>query len=215
MGAISLQTNPTRPSWTALSQRPFWSSFEDSQVPMCLVDENRLVVASSDAAYRLFGTSREQSAGGYAGRQILDEDPSLGDRLWQRLRGTNQVLANTLVAHPDGRRLRVSYAGHGTMIDGHWHALMVVLSIRAEPDGKELIRTCSGGSLSGLESTLTRRESDVIRRVAKGANSREIANELCVSQATVRTHVRNAMRKTNARTRAHLVAIVLGDEFTD
>jgi DNA-binding CsgD family transcriptional regulator len=184
-------------------------------VPMCLVDENRLVVASSDAAYRLFGTSREQSVGGYAGRQILDDDPMLGDRLWDQLRGTNQVLANSLVAHPDGRRLRVSYAGHGTTIDGHWHALMVVLSIRSEPEGEELIRTGPGASRTGLQSTLTRRERDVIRRVAQGANSREIANELCVSQATVRTHVRNAMRKTNARTRAQLVALLLGDEFME
>lgn len=180
---------------------------------MCLLDENRLVVASSDAAYRLFGTTREESVGSYAGGQILGDDPGVGDRLWEQLRGTNEVLTESLVAHPDGRSLRVSYAGHGTTIDGYWHALMVVLAVRSEPEGEDLLGTETGGASGGLESTLTTRERDIIRRVAQGANSRQIADELCVSQATVRTHVRNAMLKTNARTRAHLVAMVLGDGF--
>jgi DNA-binding CsgD family transcriptional regulator len=184
-------------------------------MPMCLVDEDRLVVASSDAAHRFFGTSREEAIGTDAGRQILGEDPKLGDKLWQQLRGTNELLAETLVAHADGRPLRVRYAGHGTTIDGRWHALMVVLSVRSEPDGEELLRTDNGPSPRVSESTLTPRERDVIRRVAQGANSRQIANELDLSPATVRTHVRNAMVKTHARTRAQLVAIVLGDEFID
>jgi PAS domain S-box-containing protein len=215
MGAISLQKNPAGTTWNVLSRRPFWSSFEDSQVPMCLVDEDRRVVASSDAAYGLFGTSREEAIGTYAGRQILDEDPGLGDKLWRELLSTNELFAETLVAHADGRPMRVSYAGHGTTIDGRWHALMVVLSVRFEPDGEELIGTDKGASRDGPQSTLTPRERDVIRRVAQGANTRQIADELYLSPATVRTHVRNAMAKTRAHTRAQLVAIVLGDGFIE
>lgn len=182
---------------------------------MCLVDGDRLVVASTDAACRLFGTSAEASIGTEAGCNILDEDPALGDKLWQQLLSTNQLYAETLVTDADGRALRVSYAGHGTTIDDRWHALMVVLSVRLEPDGEELIGTDDGASPRDLESTLTPRERDVIRLVAQGANTRQIAGELYLSPATVRTHVRNAMVKTQARTRAQLVAIVLGDAFID
>jgi hypothetical protein len=39
----------------------------------------------------------------------------------------------------------------------------------------------------------------------------EIADELDTSRDTVRTHVRNAMTKLGARSRAHLVAKALGD----
>ena len=39
-----------------------------------------------------------------------------------------------------------------------------------------------------------------------GLTSAEIADELHVSHNTVRTHVRNAMGKLEARSRAHLVA---------
>ena len=215
MEPISLQNNTDATAWDLLARRPFWSSFEESQVPMCLVDGDRLVVASSDAACELFGTSREEAIGTDAGRRIMDEDPELGDKLWQQLLSTNELYAETLVAHSDGRPLRVSYAGHGTTIDGRWHALMVVLSVRFEPDGEELISTYKSALSRGLEPTLTRREREVIRLLAQGANSRQIATELYLSPATVRSHVRNAMAKTQARTRAQLVAIVLGDGFLD
>jgi PAS domain S-box-containing protein len=180
---------------------------------MCLVDGDRLVVASTDAACELFGTSREEAIGTEAGRQIMDEDPALADKLWQQLLSTNELYAETLVTHADGRALRVSYAGHGTTIDGRWHALMVVLSVRFEPDGEELISIDNGAAQHDLESTLTPREREVIRLVAQGANSRQIAAELYLSPSTVRSHVRNAMVKTQAHTRAQLVAIVLGDGF--
>ena len=38
-----------------------------------------------------------------------------------------------------------------------------------------------------------------------------MADELHISHDTVRTHVRNAMAKLGARSRAHLVALVLAD----
>jgi DNA-binding CsgD family transcriptional regulator len=180
---------------------------------MCLIDRDRLVVASTEAACDLFGASHADAIGTDPGRHILDEDPALGDRLWEQLLSTNELYAETRVAHADGRVLRVSYAGHGTTIDGRWHALMVMLSVRLEPDGEELIGTGDGAPPQELQSPLTHRELEVIRLVAQGANTGQIAAELYLSPATVRSHVRNAMAKTQAHTRAHLVARVLGDGF--
>ena len=50
-----------------------------------------------------------------------------------------------------------------------------------------------------------------MRFVALGYTGPEIAAELHISHDTVRTHVRNAMLKLDARSRAHLVAKALGD----
>ena len=47
--------------------------------------------------------------------------------------------------------------------------------------------------------------------MALGASTPRIAADLFLSPATVRSHVRNAMVKTDAHTRAQLVAIVMGD----
>lgn len=57
---------------------------------------------------------------------------------------------------------------------------------------------------------LSVRESEVVRLVATGNTGPEIADELQIAHDTVRTHVRNAMAKTGARSRAHLVAKALG-----
>jgi DNA-binding CsgD family transcriptional regulator len=47
-----------------------------------------------------------------------------------------------------------------------------------------------------------------------GLETNEIAQELHVSPETVRTHVRNAMAKLGAHTRAQLVAIALCTDRT-
>jgi DNA-binding NarL/FixJ family response regulator len=52
---------------------------------------------------------------------------------------------------------------------------------------------------------LTPRESEVVRLVATGLSSDEIAAELFVSQSTVKTHTARAMMKLAARDRAQLV----------
>jgi DNA-binding CsgD family transcriptional regulator len=54
---------------------------------------------------------------------------------------------------------------------------------------------------------LTAREREIVQFVALGHTSSQIAEELVISPATVGTHVRNAMVKVGARTRAHLVAL--------
>jgi DNA-binding NarL/FixJ family response regulator len=59
--------------------------------------------------------------------------------------------------------------------------------------------------------TLSAREREVVRLIALGESGPEIAAELHITHDTVRTHVRNAMAKLGARSRAHLVAKALGE----
>jgi DNA-binding CsgD family transcriptional regulator len=64
----------------------------------------------------------------------------------------------------------------------------------------------------GSQPPLTKRERELVTLIALGRSTEEIAEELCISGATVRTHVRNAMSKLGAHTRAQLVALVLSNE---
>ncbi|SEP67220.1 response regulator [Microlunatus flavus] len=53
---------------------------------------------------------------------------------------------------------------------------------------------------------LTPREVEVLRLVARGAANREVARELVLSEATVKTHVNHLLAKLAVRDRAQLVA---------
>ena len=56
---------------------------------------------------------------------------------------------------------------------------------------------------------LSHRERAILAELAQGHATDEIADELFLSPHTVRSHVKAAMRKLNARTRAHAVAIAM------
>jgi putative two-component system response regulator len=62
---------------------------------------------------------------------------------------------------------------------------------------------------------LTQREREVITLLAQGLNGEEVAETLFLSPATIRTHLRNAMDKVGARTRAHLIAVALAADEID
>ena len=60
--------------------------------------------------------------------------------------------------------------------------------------------------------TLSRRESEILGMLARGLTGEEIARRLVLSPETVRTHVRNAMEKLEARTRTEAVVKALDRE---
>jgi DNA-binding NarL/FixJ family response regulator len=60
---------------------------------------------------------------------------------------------------------------------------------------------------SGALDQLTEREREVLELVAKGQSNAEIAANLYVSHATVKTHVSRLLMKLDARDRAQLVMI--------
>jgi DNA-binding NarL/FixJ family response regulator len=61
---------------------------------------------------------------------------------------------------------------------------------------------------------LTEREREIVAWVATGRSNDEIATELVVSPATVRTHVSRAMIKLGARDRAQLVVFAVQSGLT-
>ena len=54
---------------------------------------------------------------------------------------------------------------------------------------------------------LSPRERDVLRLLAEGHDTREIATDLCYSERTVKNVVHDVLMKLNCRTRAHAVAL--------
>lgn len=68
---------------------------------------------------------------------------------------------------------------------------------------------CKDGNGDGAEKTLSQRESEILAMLAGGLTGEQIARRLVLSPETVRTHVRNAMEKLDARTRVEAVVKAL------
>lgn len=67
----------------------------------------------------------------------------------------------------------------------------------------ELVTAIRGGEDPLL--SLTDRESDVMRLVAKGYSNKAVARELAITISTVKTHLRNIYRKLGVEDRAQLI----------
>jgi DNA-binding NarL/FixJ family response regulator len=63
------------------------------------------------------------------------------------------------------------------------------------------------GSPPAWLDTLTARETEVLAAVARGLSNAEIADALCMSPATAKTHVSRLLAKLQARDRAQLVVL--------
>jgi len=61
--------------------------------------------------------------------------------------------------------------------------------------------------------TLTEREAEVLRLVARARSNAEIAAELYIGEATVKTHVSNVLQKLNARDRVHAAVLAHQHDF--
>ena len=66
-----------------------------------------------------------------------------------------------------------------------------------------------------LDDTLSEREIEILRRVAKGNSNKIIASQLSVSEATIKAHMKSILSKLGANDRTHAVTIAMRRGFLD
>jgi DNA-binding NarL/FixJ family response regulator len=84
-------------------------------------------------------------------------------------------------------------------------------TIRAVHAGKKRIPPDVAAELAdhAIDDPLTEREIDVLKLIAAGNGNKQIADELSISEATVKSRVSNILSKVGANDRAHAVTIGL------
>lgn len=93
----------------------------------------------------------------------------------------------------------------------------IVAAVRAVAAGGSYVDREARAQLLHRDTTaglrvLSVREREVLDLLAQGLNGEEVAARLFLSPETVRTHIRNAMRKLQADTRVHAIALALRNE---
>jgi PAS domain S-box-containing protein len=192
---------PRDQDWSAL----FSTAFHGSRNAMVLADGRRIHVDFNGAYLKLLG----QTADALRGRPLFDVvvgGPAATDREWAAAIAGHRFDGTTELRRADGGVVAVQWAATSEIVTGRRLVLFVALSTARWG------RAFRGDHVvSPTSKSLTPREREVVQLVALGLNGPEIADELHIAHDTVRTHVRNAMAKCGARSRAHLVAKALGD----
>lgn len=77
-------------------------------------------------------------------------------------------------------------------------------------------RAVGGGGQPGVpgDMALTRRESEILQLVANGLSNKEIANELTITEGTVKNHVHNALEKLHLTNRVQAAAYAVRQGLT-
>lgn len=180
----------------------FWAAFKRCRNGMILVDDDRVCVEVNDAFAQLLGYKRSE----LIGRPYSDfaVNPPLSTRAWRQLLEGQDFYVTRTLRRSNGQHVSVELAGHRETVTGRGLVLIVVLRRMGGSRG-------GNGHAHGSAAELTGRELEIVEMIALGMTGPEIATELHVSHATVRTHVRNAMNKLGASSRAQLVAKTVGD----
>ena len=71
------------------------------------------------------------------------------------------------------------------------------------------------GSVKAPPEGLTRRHREVLQQFADGADGKEAAVELGITEQTVRTHLKGARARLGARNTAHAIAMAIRRGWID
>jgi DNA-binding CsgD family transcriptional regulator len=193
------------PAWASL----FAAAFRGSRNAMVLVDDHRHILDANPAFVRLLGHPRRT----ILGRPIwefVEGGPLLTPREWAEAIGLGHFTGPASIVTAGGGVVAIQWGANVEVVTGKRLVLFVAMSTSRW--GERFRREIDEDGASS--ESLSPREKEIVHLVALGLTGPEIADELHISHDTVRTHVRNAMTKLNARSRAHLVAKALGEGHT-
>ena len=74
---------------------------------------------------------------------------------------------------------------------------------------KALLNHVEGISNAPQQESLSKREKDIIILLSQGLRNKEIADRICISEQTVKSHLSRIFRKTNVTSRSQLVPLAL------
>jgi PAS domain S-box-containing protein len=173
--------------------------FDATALPMVAVDDARRFIDGNNAACTVFGMRREELVTCTVDDFTPPELRQELERSWSRLHRMGSISGAFRFRFPDGRGLTFDYNAVANVGQGrHVGVVFPTRRFQRPPEDAQ-----------HAPVRLSAREREILQRVARGQDGPEIARDLVVSPATVRTHIGNAIRKLGARSRAHAIAVAM------
>jgi DNA-binding CsgD family transcriptional regulator len=180
-----------------------WAFLDTAPVALMAADDNRQIVRVNARWSDLTGYDADVAVGMRIDDLLAPESRPGIEMRWSDLLGTGLATARVVILRPDHVRVAVRYGAFANVLSGvHIGAYL------AEPGQDTRALRPARARRAGQ---LTRREQESLRLVAMGMTTTAAAEQLGISPETVRTHVRNAMNKLGARTRAQAIAVAMRD----
>jgi PAS domain S-box-containing protein len=191
------------------------------------VDSRQRIVLWNSSARRLLGYRAEEVLGKHC-YEVLGSTDARGCPACKKgcraMRGAAQdelvPSADVLVNTKSGKKARVNITT--ILVPSKWADLSVLVhlfresSLRADPPPElhplaagEPSHTPRDGGPTPDDADLSGRELEVLRNLASGASTGDIAYRLSISPRTVRNHVQHVMSKLNVHSRLEAVALAL------
>lgn len=234
VGAVTGPTMTWPPFLRGQPERPARVLLADDDPHMCRVIAQELL---ADARIHLVAQAHSLREGrrllGQHDIDVMLVDLNLGDgtgfELIEHMKNVHPVAEAVVVSamEDEEHAIRAFELGaSGYLVKGSWfgnfaQAVLQVINGGATitPNlARRLLRRL-GGRADGLAGTpaagrhaghgeqLSEREREILRLVASGFTSGEIAKRLSISAQTVNTHIKNVYRKLQVRTRAQAVTL--------
>ncbi len=179
--------------------------FYRSVNPMLVADDQRRYIAVNDAACNLLRRTRDELLSATIEDITPRENLDGMEEAWNAFLTAGSLIGTYEVVTGDGRKVEVEYNATANVLPGRHLTIFVV---HAEGH-RETVEPAMDEIDPGSVPALSPREVQVLEQLALGFRGTEIAEALGISPDTVRVHVRNAMRKLGARTRAQAIGIAM------
>jgi PAS domain S-box-containing protein len=168
-------------------------------VPLIVADDRRTLTRVNGPWVELTGYPADRALGMRLDDLVTPESRPGLELRWADLIAAGAATARIGLICADGSRVEVRYSALAHVLAGH-HVAVFLAQAAPQRDQR--------GRRAGQ---LTMREQESLRLVAMGMTTMAAAERLGISPETVRTHVRNAMNKLGARTRAQAIAVAMRD----
>jgi PAS domain S-box-containing protein len=183
---------------------------EDSLAAVLVADSSARVLAANRPACSLLGWSRIDLLM-LAMSDVGVPPPALA-RVCHEADENGLTAGTALFRHRNGQAIPVRY--QVTRVDLP-DAPVYVWMTQARRAARRSRRRDPGQARAARELRVTDRELQILQLIADGLANRDIAQALTLSIETVKTHVRRALKKLGAHSRAHAVAIAWRKELVD